>query len=80
MGCAKVRAISDVPEITLGDASFFPTLEALTDAPIVGGNKIAVLHNGDATFLAMLREIKTAKSSITFAQYLFKGGSLVSLR
>jgi hypothetical protein len=53
MGCAKVRAISDVPEITLGDASFFPTLEALTDAPIVGGNKIAVLHNGDATFPAM---------------------------
>jgi cardiolipin synthase len=76
VGCAKVRAITDVPEITLGDASFFPTLEALTDAPIVGGNKIEVLHNGDAIFPAMLREIKNAKSTITFAQYLFKGGSL----
>jgi cardiolipin synthase len=76
IGCAKVRAITDVPEITLGDASFFPTLEALTDAPIVGGNKIDVLHNGDAIFPAMLREIKNAKSTITFAQYLFKGGSL----
>jgi len=76
MGCAKVRAITDVPEITIGDASFFPTLEALTDAPIVGGNKIDVLHNGDAIFPAMLREIKNAKSSITFAQYLLKGGSL----
>jgi cardiolipin synthase A/B len=76
VGCAKVRAITDVPEITLGDAAFFPTLEALTDAPIVGGNKIELLHNGDALFPAMLREIKTAKSTITFAQYLFKGGSL----
>ncbi len=76
IGCAKVRAITDVPEITLGDAAFFPTLEPLTDAPIVGGNKIDVLHNGDAIFPAMLREIKNAKSTITFAQYLLKGGSL----
>jgi cardiolipin synthase len=65
-----------VPEIGLGDASFFPTLEALTDAPIIGGNKIEILHNGDALFPAMLREIQKAKSTITFAQYLFKGGSL----
>jgi cardiolipin synthase len=76
VGCAKVRAISDVPEITLGDTTFFPTLEALTDAPIVGGNKIELLQNGDALFPLMLREIKNAKSTITFAQYLFKGGSL----
>ena len=76
IGCAKVRAITDVPEIGLGDASFFPTLEALTDAPIIGGNKIEILHNGDALFPAMLREIQKAKSTITFAQYLFKGGSL----
>jgi cardiolipin synthase A/B len=76
IGCAKVRAITDVPAIGLGDASFFPTLEALTDAPIIGGNKIEILHNGDALFPAMLREIQKAKSTITFAQYLFKGGSL----
>jgi cardiolipin synthase len=75
-GCAKVRAIDDVPNIELGDASFFPTIEALTDAPISGGNKIEILENGDAIFPAMLREIKNAKSTITFAQYLFKGGSL----
>src|SRR6266508_2096317 len=76
IGCAKVRAITDVPEIGLGDASFFPTLEALTDAPIIGGNKIEILHNRDALFPAMLREIQKAKSTITFAQYLFKGGAL----
>ena len=78
VGCAKVRAIDEVPQIELGEPSFFPTLEGLTDAPIAGGNQIEFLHNGDALFPAMLREIKNAKSTITFAQYLFKGGSLAN--
>lgn len=76
IGCAKVRAITDVPEIKLGDSAFFPTIEAFADAPIVGGNKIELLQNGDELFPAMLRDIKSAKSTITFAQYLFKGGTL----
>ena len=76
IGCAKVRAIADVPEIQLGDPAFFPTIEAYADAPIIGANKIDILQNGDALFPAMLRDIKSAKSTITFAQYLFKGGTL----
>jgi cardiolipin synthase len=76
IGCAKVRAITDVPEIQLGDADFFPTIEAFADAPIIGGNKIDILQNGDELFPAMMRDIKNAKSTITFAQYLFKGGTL----
>ena len=76
IGCAKVRAITDVPEIQLGDPAFFPTIEAYADAPIIGSNKIAILQNGDELFPAMLRDIKSAKSTITFAQYLFKGGAL----
>ncbi len=76
IGCAKVRAITDVPEIQLGDPAFFPTIEAYADAPIIGANKIDILQNGDELFPAMLRDIKSAKSTITFAQYLFKGGTL----
>jgi cardiolipin synthase len=67
-----------VPEIEIGEPSFFPTIESLTDAPIVVANKVELLENGNAVFPAMLREIKNAKSSITFAQYLFKGGSLAN--
>ncbi len=59
-----------------GDSSFFPTIEAYADAPIIGANKIDILQNGDELFPAMLRDIKSAKSTITFAQYLFKGGTL----
>ena len=75
-GCAKVRAITEVPDIELGDPDFFPTIEAFADAPIIGGNKVEILENGDGLFPVMLRDIKSAKSTITFAQYLFKGGAL----
>jgi hypothetical protein len=76
IGCAKVRAITDVPEIQLGDPAFFPTIEAYADAPIIGSNKIDILQNGNELFPVMLRDIKSAKSTITFAQYLIKDGTL----
>ncbi len=75
-GCAKVISVERLPDITLAEPSFFPTIEAHTDAPITGGNRIDVLLNGDGTFPFMLRDIKAAKSTITFSQYLFEGGSL----
>ncbi|MGH7796656.1 MAG: phospholipase D-like domain-containing protein [Candidatus Binatia bacterium] len=75
-GCAKVISVERLPAITLGEATFFPTIEAHTNAPIVGGNHIEILLNGDHTFPVMLRDIRSAKFTITFAQYLFEGGSL----
>jgi len=75
-GCAKVISVERMPDIRLGEATFFPTIEAHTDASIVGGNRIDILLNGDDTYPAMLRDIRAAKSTITFAQYLFEGGSL----
>lgn len=76
LGCAKVLPVYQIPDILVGEPSFFPTIEAYTDAPIVGGNRIELLFNGDETFPAMLRDIKTAKSTITFAQYLYENGSI----
>ena len=77
-GCAKVVSVQQIPEISLGESTFFPTIEAHTDAPITAGNRIDILLNGDETFPVMLREIKAAKSTITFAQYLFEGGTLAT--
>ncbi len=76
VGCAKVFAVRQIPEINLGEANFFRTIEAHTDAPIVSGNRIEILLNGDETFPMMLREIRKAKSTITFAQYLYEDGSI----
>jgi cardiolipin synthase A/B len=76
IGCANVLAVREIPEIVVGEPSFFRTIEAHTDAPIVAGNRIEVLLNGDETFPTMLRDIRAAKSTITFAQYLYEGGSI----
>src|ERR1043166_8196055 len=75
-GCAQVLAVREIPEVALGEATFFPTLEAYSGAPIVGGDRVEILLNGDETFPAILREIRNAKSSITFAQYLYEDGSI----
>ena len=75
-GCASVLKVHDVPEVRLDQASFYPTIEAHTDAPILAGNHIDVLLNGDETFPVMLREIKHAKSTITMAQYLYEDGGI----
>jgi cardiolipin synthase len=74
--CGKVPSVSKIPQITLADTSFFPTIEAHADAPIVYGNRIDILLNGDETFPAMLRDIKKAKQTITFAQYLYEDGPI----
>ena len=76
LSCAKVLPVYKIPEITLGEPSFFPTIEAHTDAPIVGGNRVDILLNGNETFPAMLRDIKRATHTITFAQYLYEDGSI----
>jgi cardiolipin synthase len=75
-GCARVISVEQLPPITLGESAFFPTIEAHTNAPIIGGNRVEVLLNGDETFPIMLRDIRSARSTITFAQYLFEGGTL----
>src|SRR5919109_5146137 len=75
-GCAKVLAVRQIPQIVVGEPSFFGTIEAHTDSPIVSGNRIEVLLNGDETFPVMLRDIRRAKATITFAQYLYEDGSI----
>ena len=47
LGCANVLAVKEIPPITLGEATFFPTIEAHTDAPILRGNRVELLLNGD---------------------------------
>jgi cardiolipin synthase len=74
--CGTVLRVKQTPEIAVGEAKFFRTIEAHTDAPVTSGNRIDVLLNGDETFAVMLDEIRKAKSSITFAQYLYEDGSI----
>ncbi len=76
IGCAAVPHIKVIPGMMLGEPSFFPTIAGHTDAPIIGGNKIELLLNGDQIFPAMLQAIRSARKSITYAQYLYEGGEI----
>src|SRR5918999_2217738 len=66
VGCAGGPGMNQVPGVILGEPSFFPTIAAHTDAPILGGNRVELLFNGEQIFPAMLQAIRSARKSITY--------------
>ncbi|HYE89486.1 MAG TPA: phospholipase D-like domain-containing protein [Terriglobales bacterium] len=72
--CARVQPHVTLPEIALGEPSFFPTLEAYAAAPIIGGNTVELLFNGEQIFPAKLAAIRAATKTITYAQYYYEEG------
>src|SRR5215470_4368892 len=74
-GCAHVNApVSKLPTVELGEAAFYPTLQAYAGAPIVGGNDVQILLNGQQIFPAVVSAIRGARRSISYAQYFFEDG------
>jgi cardiolipin synthase len=72
--CTRVQPHLALPELALGEPSFFPTLEAYASAPIVGGNQVELLLNGEQIFPAKLAAIRAARKTITYAQYFYEDG------
>jgi cardiolipin synthase len=73
-GCVRVNPHVALPALSLGEPSFFPTLEAYASAPIVGGNAVELLLNGEQIFPAMVDAIRGARQTITYAQYFYEDG------
>ena len=48
--------------------------QALSNVPLVLGNKITLLENGDVAYSAMLAAIRSARDSINIEMYIFSGG------
>ena len=74
VGCMRVTTHVAVPELVLGEPSYFPTQEAYGGAPIVGGNAVEILLNGEQIFPAVLEAIRSARRTITYAQYFYEDG------
>ena len=72
--CTRVTTHVSLPELLLGEPSYFPTQEAYGGAPIVGGNAVEVLLNGEQIFPAMVSAIQSARTTITYAQYYYEDG------
>lgn len=60
----------------IGDDVFIRTMGHLLGPPLVEGNKITPLENGDQIFPAMLEAIRTAQRTITFENFLWKEGEI----
>lgn len=56
--------------------AFKRTLGRLFGPPMIGGNRITALHNGDEIFPAMLNAIRNAKKTITFEIYIYWKGEI----
>ena len=74
--CSTVPVHRTLPPMNLGEPAFFPTLEAHAQAPIVGGNRLTVLLNGEQIYPAILAAIRQARSTITYAQYSYEDGPI----
>jgi cardiolipin synthase len=72
--CARVNPHLVLPPLQLGEPSFFPTLEAYANAPILGRNGVDVLLNGEEIFPALLDAIRSARKTITYEQYYYEDG------
>ena len=61
-----------------GDDTFVRTMGQLLGPPLLPGNKITILQNGDEIFPAMLEGIRSARRTITFENFLLKEGEVWS--
>ncbi len=59
-----------------GDDTFARTMGHLLGPPLVPGNKVTPLENGDEIFPAMLAAIRSAERTITFENFLWKEGEI----
>jgi cardiolipin synthase len=58
------------------DPQFLRTMGLLLGPPIVGGNKVITLVNGDRIFPAMLEAIRGARETINFETYIYWSGRI----
>ena len=58
-------------EYAIEDPQFARSMDALLGAPLVGGNQVTELVNGDQIFPAMLEAIRGAKRTITFETFIY---------
>lgn len=58
------------------DGQFFRSMSNLLGPPLLEGNRIKTLLNGDQIFPAMLQAIQAAQKSITFETYIYWSGEI----
>jgi cardiolipin synthase len=63
-----------VPAMSSTAPAFERAIEAYTSSPIVAGNRIDLLFNGEQIFPALVAAIRSARVTVNYAQYFFEDG------
>jgi len=66
------------PELGVGSPDFQRAAEALTSAPISGGNDLEVLINGDRIFPVFLDTIRAARRTVNLETYVYWRGDIAA--
>jgi cardiolipin synthase A/B len=65
-----------ISPFSAGDATFRRCMDHLLGPPLVDGNSIKSLLNGNEIFPAMLQAIRSAERTITFETYIYWSGNI----
>lgn len=74
--CGRLPPHLAVPSVPIGDRAWAATAAAHLSAPVVGGNRVEVLQDGEEIFPAMLAAIASARSTVTYEQFVYKDGAV----
>jgi cardiolipin synthase len=74
-GCSHAQPHLELPDLRIAEPAFRASLVGYTGGTVVGGNRVDVLLNGEEIFPAKLELIRSARRSITYAQYVFEEGA-----
>lgn len=61
---------------SISDPQFIKSIDALLGPPLMAGNCVKTLLNGDEIFPAMLEAIRAAEKTITFETYIYWSGEI----
>jgi cardiolipin synthase len=64
------------PITATGDAGFIRAMGNLLGPPLIDGNRVTLLRNGDEIFPAMLEAIRGAQKTVTFETYIYWSGQI----
>jgi cardiolipin synthase len=64
------------PLYPASDPQFLRSMGVLLGPSIQGGNRVEPLENGDEIFPAMLKEIRSARRTVTFETYIYWSGRI----
>ncbi len=67
-----------VPRLPVTDPSFAATVQAHARSPVVSGNAVDLLVNGDQFFPAKLAVIRSARRTLTYAEYFYAEGRIAA--